>query len=96
LPGVDPKELKEGEDFRLIGKSVPRRDTPSKVNGTAQYAIDVKLPGMVYASSLRSMTYFAGLDVSVKETSVCIVDDAGKILIQCCGSPSSWISAAVA
>src|SRR5437667_1329226 len=28
----------------------------------------------------RSMDYFAGLDVSVKETSVCIVDDAGKIV----------------
>ena len=25
------------------------------------------------------MDYFAGLDVSVKETSVCIVDDAGKM-----------------
>jgi len=25
------------------------------------------------------MDYFAGLDLSVKETSVCIVDDAGKI-----------------
>src|SRR6516164_5783663 len=43
LPAIDPKELKERTDFRLIGKSVPRRDTPSKVNGTAQYAIDVKL-----------------------------------------------------
>ena len=28
----------------------------------------------------RTMNYFAGLDVSVKETSVCIVDDAGKIV----------------
>ena len=28
----------------------------------------------------RSMEYFAGLDVSVKDTSVCIVDDAGKII----------------
>src|SRR5215472_11519428 len=36
LPAVDLKELKERKDFRLIGKSVPRRDTPSKVNGTAQ------------------------------------------------------------
>jgi transposase len=26
------------------------------------------------------MDYFAGLDVSVKETSVCIVDDAGRIV----------------
>src|SRR6266851_1246646 len=53
LPAVDPKELKARKDFRLIGTSVPRRDTPSKVNGTAQYAIDVKLPGMVYASTLH-------------------------------------------
>ena len=28
----------------------------------------------------RSMDHFAGLDVSVKETSVCIVDDTGKII----------------
>jgi transposase len=26
------------------------------------------------------MDYFAGLDVSVKDTSVCIVDDVGKII----------------
>jgi isoquinoline 1-oxidoreductase subunit beta len=25
-------------------------DTPAKVNGTAEFGIDVKLPGMVYAS----------------------------------------------
>ena len=30
---------------------MPRRDTPSKVNGSAQYAIDVKLEGMGYAST---------------------------------------------
>src|SRR6478736_3632732 len=46
LPAVDPKELKDRKDFRLIGKSVPRRDTPLKVNGTAQYAIDVKQAGI--------------------------------------------------
>src|SRR3974377_13038 len=28
----------------------------------------------------RSMDYFAGLDVSVKDTSVCIVDSTGKII----------------
>jgi transposase len=28
----------------------------------------------------RSMDYFAGLDISVKETSVCIVDDAGRLV----------------
>ena len=54
LPTVDAKELKARKDFRLIGKTVPRRDTPLKVNGTAQYAIDVKLPGMVYATALHA------------------------------------------
>ncbi len=27
------------------------------------------------------MVYFVGLDVSVKETSVCVVDDAGKVIL---------------
>src|SRR5258707_7674439 len=44
LPEVDPNDFKARKEFRLIGKSVPRRDTPSEVNGTALYAIDVKLP----------------------------------------------------
>ncbi len=54
LPAVDPKELKPRKDWRLIGKGVARRDTPLKVNGTAQYSIDVRVPGMVYATTLHS------------------------------------------
>jgi isoquinoline 1-oxidoreductase subunit beta len=59
MPAVDPKELKARKDFRLIGKQVARRDIPAKVNGTAQYAMDVKLPGMVYASTLHSPAHNA-------------------------------------
>jgi isoquinoline 1-oxidoreductase beta subunit len=51
LPAVDPKELKLRSQFRLIGTEVRRRDTAAKVNGTALYAIDVQLPGMVYATA---------------------------------------------
>ena len=36
--------------------------------------------GLKYQKEKRSMDHFAGLDVSVKETSVCIVDDTGKIV----------------
>ena len=54
LPTVDAKELKARKDFRLIGQAQPRRDIPGKVNGTAQYAMDVKLPGMVYATVLHA------------------------------------------
>src|SRR5918996_5494966 len=50
LPTVEKNELKDKSQFRYIGRSMPRRDTPLKVNGTAQYAIDVDLPGMVYAT----------------------------------------------
>jgi isoquinoline 1-oxidoreductase beta subunit len=63
LPEVDPKELKARKEFRLIGKSVPRRDLPAKVNGSAQYAIDVKVPGMVYASTLHSPVHNAQPDI---------------------------------
>ena len=54
LPAITPGELKPKNQFRLIGKDVPRRDIPLKVNGAAQFAIDVDLPGMVYASALHS------------------------------------------
>jgi isoquinoline 1-oxidoreductase subunit beta len=59
LPVVDPKELKDAKAFRLIGKQVARHDLPGKVNGTALYAIDVNLPGMVYASTLHSPVHDA-------------------------------------
>ena len=36
--------------------------------------------GLKHQMEKRSMDHFAGLDVSVKETSVCIVDDSGKIV----------------
>jgi hypothetical protein len=35
--------------------------------------------GLKHQKEKRSMEYFAGLDVSVKDTSVCIVDETGKI-----------------
>jgi len=57
LPAVDKSELKPKNQFRLIGKSVARRDIPLKVDGSAQYAIDVRLPGMVYATSLHSPSH---------------------------------------
>src|SRR2546430_14691078 len=38
------------------------------------------LSGLKHQKEQRNMDYFAGLDVSVKETSICIVDDTGKIV----------------
>ena len=46
--------IKAAKDFRVVGKRIPRTDVPAKVNGTAQFGIDVRLPGMVYASLEQS------------------------------------------
>jgi isoquinoline 1-oxidoreductase beta subunit len=54
IPAVDSAELKPRKEFRLIGRTVPRRDVPGKVNGSTLYAIDVRLPGMAYATALHS------------------------------------------
>ncbi len=41
--------LKERAAWRLIGTAVPRIDLPAKVDGSARFGIDVRLPGMVWA-----------------------------------------------
>ena len=48
LPDVLP--VRGGVENRLAGQSVPRIDLPSKVDGTAQFAGDIRLPDMVFAS----------------------------------------------
>jgi isoquinoline 1-oxidoreductase beta subunit len=50
LPKPDKVELKDFSQFRLLGKSLPRTDTPDKVNGTARYGIDIVVPGMKVAA----------------------------------------------
>jgi isoquinoline 1-oxidoreductase subunit beta len=53
-PEVSEADLKKTSQFRLIGKDVMRVELPRKVNGTAQYAIDVEVPGMLYGAVLRA------------------------------------------
>ncbi len=49
LPVPKDVKLKPAAQFRLIGRPMARLDTPSKVDGSAQFGLDVKLPGMLYA-----------------------------------------------
>jgi isoquinoline 1-oxidoreductase subunit beta len=45
----DTVKLKDPKDFKLIGHRAPRVDAVAKSNGTAQFTLDVVLPGMLVA-----------------------------------------------
>ncbi|RRS35628.1 MAG: hypothetical protein OI74_01535 [Gammaproteobacteria bacterium (ex Lamellibrachia satsuma)] len=50
LPIPGTAQLKEPNEFTIIGQPVPRLDVPEKINGKARFGIDTKLPGMLYAT----------------------------------------------
>ena len=54
-----PKDvaLKDPKDFTIIGKPKHRLDTPSKTNGTAQFGLDVTIPGLLTAVVARSPVF---------------------------------------
>jgi nicotinate dehydrogenase subunit B len=61
--------IKNVQDLRLTGQSLPRYDIPPKVDGSQRWAVDVKLPGMVHARNVKPP--FAGATLtSVDESSV--------------------------
>ncbi|MCU0354446.1 MAG: xanthine dehydrogenase family protein molybdopterin-binding subunit [Cytophagales bacterium] len=53
LPVPKEPKLKDPKDFKILGKSLPRPEVPAKTNGTAVFGLDVKVPGMLYASVER-------------------------------------------
>ena len=42
--------LKARAEWKLVGTSAPRLDLPAKVDGSAIFGIDVRLPGLLYAA----------------------------------------------
>ena len=50
LPVPKDVKLKEPSEYRYLGKAVNRLDSKGKIDGTAEFGLDVKLPGMLYAA----------------------------------------------
>ncbi|MDY7802271.1 xanthine dehydrogenase family protein molybdopterin-binding subunit [Burkholderia stagnalis] len=67
LPVPKDVALKKPADFKLVGKPVKRLDSPEKVDGTAQFGLDVRLPGMLYAVIVNSPV-FGGTIASIDDT----------------------------
>jgi isoquinoline 1-oxidoreductase beta subunit len=62
LPVPTDVMLKAAKDFKLIGKPQKRIDTASKVDGSAVYGIDVKLPGMLHGALAQPPALGGSLD----------------------------------
>jgi len=66
LPVPPTPPLKDPKDWTLIGTPAKRLDSPDKVNGTALFGIDVRLPGMKVAT-LAACPVFGGKLASVDD-----------------------------
>jgi isoquinoline 1-oxidoreductase beta subunit len=95
--------LKRPEDFKLIGTSAKRLDTPAKVNGTAVYGIDVTLPGLKFATLAQSPV-FGGRVRSVDDaaakavrgvTQIVLLDDAVAVVAEHMGAAKKGLAALV-
>ena len=54
LPKISLKDLKKSSQYKLIGQNIPRVDVPGKVDGSAEFGLDVRVPEMVHASIIRA------------------------------------------
>jgi CO/xanthine dehydrogenase Mo-binding subunit len=61
--------VKNVQDLRVVGQSIPRYDIPSKVDASHRWAVDMKVPGMLHARNVRPPVAGATLK-SVDESSV--------------------------
>jgi len=68
LSPVEKPAVKTPDQFKLIGSDkLHRKDNTGKTNGTAMFAMDVNLPGMIYAAIMRSPK-FGGTVVSFDDS----------------------------
>src|ERR1700722_17650696 len=79
MPVPQNVALKRPQDFKLIGTPAKRLDTPLKINGSAVYGIDVRLPGMKFATLAQSPV-FGGRVKSVDDTAAKAVKGVRQIV----------------
>ncbi len=62
LPVPQEPKLTDPSKYTVIGRSVPRVELPKKVNGSAVYGLDVRVPGMVFAAIKHAPVFGAWLE----------------------------------
>jgi len=79
LTNIATVALKDPKDFKTIGTSIPRLDIPPKVDGSAVYGMDLKIPGMLYAVIARCPT-FGGKAARYDRTAAMAVPGVRQVL----------------
>jgi isoquinoline 1-oxidoreductase beta subunit len=79
LPVPEKVALKEPAQFKLVGKPHRRLDSSGKVNGSARFGIDTRLPGMKFAVLAQSPA-FGGNLVSVDEAKAKAVRGVSQVV----------------
>jgi isoquinoline 1-oxidoreductase subunit beta len=74
----EPK-FKDPKDYRLIGKPIPRLDIPGKVNGSAQFGMDVQLPDLRVATIMAAPVRGGKLD-SVDPAAALAIKGVEKVI----------------
>src|SRR2546429_793622 len=90
LPVPKDPPLKDPKDFRLLGTRTPRLDTPAKVDGSAVFGIDVKVPSMLIAS-IERCPVFGGTLKSYDATKAKAVPGVRAVVAL---EPSPWTGTA--
>ncbi len=57
LPVPEEPRLKDPSEYRILGRRIPRDDTPAKTDGSQVFGMDVRLPGMLVATIMRSPVF---------------------------------------
>ena len=79
LPAPSATPLKPASAYKLVGHSVPRVDTPDKVNGTARFGIDAMPPGVKFAT-VQASPVFNGRLISVDEAPALAVRGVSQVV----------------
>src|SRR6516225_8567429 len=61
-------KIKQPGQYKIIGKSIPALDIPSKTNGQAKYGIDVFRPNMLYGALVIPRTRYASKVKSIDDS----------------------------
>ena len=72
--------LKDPSEYKIVGTNKPRRDIPAKVDGSLQFALDVRLPDMLFASIIRSPVSGGSL-VNIDDREARAIDGVVDVLV---------------